>query len=146
MNKIRKILERHAFTDTYYEPEEYIIFERDFDKLEKELQEYIDNEYLTIIWDARPFKAKVEFVYEKEDKEVKIHPFPMHSSYYERDGKVPDFDEMMAHGRYLEYTHHFEEVFECLRNAPRWKGVAFVEGVILNLADRIRKLEGYEER
>jgi len=38
MTNIRKILERNSFTDTYYEPEDFIIFERDFDKLEKELQ------------------------------------------------------------------------------------------------------------
>ena len=42
MTKIREIIERNSFTDTHYEPEDFIIFERDFYKLEKELQEYVD--------------------------------------------------------------------------------------------------------
>ena len=42
MTKIREIIERNSFTDTHYEPEDFIIFERDFDKLEEELQEYVD--------------------------------------------------------------------------------------------------------
>jgi len=42
MTKIREIIERNSFTDTHYEPEDFIIFERDFDKLEKELEEYVD--------------------------------------------------------------------------------------------------------
>ncbi len=48
MPPIREILERNSFTDTHYEPEEFIIFERDFDKLEKALKKFM-KEWLFVV-------------------------------------------------------------------------------------------------
>ena len=60
MKKIREILEKHTeYTDQF---DERVIFEGDFDKLEKELQEYV-NKYKTVFT-----KEELEELYPKDEE------------------------------------------------------------------------------
>ena len=71
---------------------------------------------------------------------IAIHPFPMHSKYY-KSSKIL-FDEYFQHGKHLECPEFFEEIFTIhILGEEAWKGNALMSGAILNLYNRIRKLE-----